>query len=230
MVVGIIAAAGRGLRMAAGQRKQYIDLEGLSILSRTVLAIESCRVVDRIVLVIPHEDYDYCNQTVVSPLRSKKEILMVAGGVERQDSVYRGLEAVGAATEIVVIHDGVRPFVTTEAIEATIDGAREFGACVQAVPVQDTLKTIDGNRRIEKTLSRDRVWMVQTPQAFRYDLIKTAHEEARKADVIGTDDAFLLERIGEPVRIAEGSRLNIKITTDEDLEMARAIVKMGSNV
>jgi 2-C-methyl-D-erythritol 4-phosphate cytidylyltransferase len=152
---------------------------------------------------------------------------VVPGGETRQASVYQGLLALEKAVDAcdpVVIHDGVRPFVTREQIEACVSAAKQNGACILAVPAQDTLKQVkDDSTLIDTTLARHNVWLAQTPQAFTYALIRSAHERAHEDGVTGTDDAMLVERISHPVRVIPGSRMNFKITTPDDLALAEAL-------
>ncbi len=219
----IIVAGGKGIRMRGTVRKQYLEIAGQPVLCHTLRAFAACRSVEQIFLVIPAQDTDFCREFIVSRLGFQEKIRMVIGGKERQDSVYNGLVAAEEYGGIVVIHDGVRPFVLPEQIEATIRCAEQSGASMLGIPVFDTLKQTDESGTVEKTLNRERIWLAQTPQTFRYDLIRRAHESARKAGYFGTDDASLAERLGEKVRMIEGSRFNIKITTPEDLQFAQAV-------
>jgi 2-C-methyl-D-erythritol 4-phosphate cytidylyltransferase len=146
------------------------------------------------------------------------------GGERRQDSVFNGLKEVNPNCRIVVIHDGVRPFVQTDQITACIDGARQCGACILGVPAYEPLKQVDPSDHIIRTLKRDDVWLAQTPQAFGHDLIRKAHDRARIENYTATDDASLVEKLGATVKIVQGSRRNIKITVKEDLEMARWVL------
>ena len=155
---------------------------------------------------------------------SSRNITLIPGGDRRQTSVYNGLQQIGSNCRIVVIHDGVRPFVRPDEINACIDGALEFGACILAVPAHDTLKRVNRSGRIVNTVARDTIWLAQTPQAFRHDLIQKAHRRARVEGFEGTDDASLVERLDETVVIHPGSRRNLKITDEEDLIIARALL------
>jgi 2-C-methyl-D-erythritol 4-phosphate cytidylyltransferase len=157
----------------------------------------------------------------------KKEIKLVAGGKKRQDSVYNGLIAVGENNGIVIIHDGVRPFVNKEMLESCVRGAIKHGACIIGVPVQDTLKRISRSGDIEKTIERNNIWLAQTPQAFQYEILRKAHENARLKGHAGTDDAFLVEQMGTSVKIIKGNKNNIKITTREDLRLAEVMIQAG---
>ncbi len=220
-VSAVIVAGGKGIRMSGATRKQYLLLAGRPILSHTLAVFDTCDAVSEIVLVIPEPDFDFCRRHILSSLR--KKIHIVPGGAERQDSVYNGLAALDSETDIVLIHDGVRPFVRHEHILACIREAEISGACILGIPAFDTLKQISDAGNIETTLARDKIWLAQTPQCFRYDLILAAHKSARRAGYVGTDDASLLERLGTTVKIIMGSRFNIKITTREDLVFADAI-------
>lgn len=224
MVSAIVVAGGQGTRMGTHTRKQYLLLQGLPVLAHTLQAVAACRAVGHIYLVVPGEDLAYCRRTLVAPLASAAPVTLVAGGAERQASVYAGLLAVDAPGGIVAIHDGVRPFATPAMFAACIAGARESGACIAGIPAADTLKRVSGRRFVEATLPRQRIWMAQTPQAFRYELLRAAHEAALRDGVVGTDDAELVERLGAAVRLIPGSRLNLKITTPEDLQLAAAVL------
>jgi 2-C-methyl-D-erythritol 4-phosphate cytidylyltransferase len=224
-VHAIIVAAGKGIRMNDSVRKQYIALDGSSILSHTLYIFDSCQRVSQIILVVPKEDFDFCRNDILMPAKLQKDINLVAGGPERQDSVYNGLQIVEPDDGIVVIHDGVRPFVRQEHLVACIKGAAEFGACIIGIPAFDTVKQVNAKNEIVQTHKRDALWLAQTPQAFRAKLIKKAHEAAIQEGFIGTDDASLVERLGQTVKIIPGSRSNIKITSQEDLELARAILQ-----
>ena len=228
MAAAIIVAAGKGIRMQERLRKQYLPLAGTPILVRTLTVIDACRSVDCIYLVVPRDDFDFCREHILSRLKSARRVHLVAGGARRQDSVYNGLQQIDANCRIVLIHDGVRPFVKNDQLVASINGARQFGACILGVPAYDTLKRVDSSENIVGTLSRDAVWLAQTPQTFRYDLIRKAYDQARTDRYIGTDDASLVERLGEPVKIIRGSRSNIKITNKEDLKIAQSLIEVAA--
>ena len=156
-------------------------------------------------------------------LALKNRVKVVIGGATRQESVYNGLLSVDNKDGIVVIHDGVRPYIQQDQISAVIDGAKACGACIIGIPADDTLKQISQSGHIKETVEREKIWLAQTPQAFRYDLIRKAHEKARKEGFSGTDDAILMERMDETIKIIKGSRINFKITTQADLDLAREI-------
>ncbi len=218
-VSAIIVAGGKGVRMGAAVRKQYMLLAGRPVVCLTVEVFDACSCIDDIFLVVPPDDLDICAEKWMASLTLHKRIQLVAGGVERQDSVYRGIQAVGHACDVVVIHDAVRPFVSLQMIESCVAEARASGACIIGMPAMETAKQVNSGE-IERTLDRNTIWMAQTPQAFNLDLIRAAHETARSDRFMGTDDAMLVERLGKKVRILPGSRLNIKITTPEDLALA----------
>ena len=222
-VIAIIVAAGKSIRMNATVRKQYQPVAGFPIVVHTLKAFDSCQMIDEICLVIPEEDLEFCRNQIVSPANLKKNIYLVAGGPKRQDSVYNGLKAIGTDSCLVVIHDGVRPFITHDQLEACINGAKKHGACILGIPAYDTLKHVSSTGTIVDTLERDTIWLAQTPQAFRYDLITKAHEVAREQNFTATDDAALVEQMGLEVKILTGSRENIKITNQQDLKLARIL-------
>lgn len=224
MVSAIIVAAGKGLRMNDPTRKQYLDLAGRPILAYSIMVFDTCELIDKIFLVVPREDIEYCRKKIIPLMELKNGLNLVPGGKQRQNSVYNGLQAIDKKTDTVVVHDGVRPFIQSHELESCIKGARKFGACILGVPAGDTVKCVSKSGFIEKTLSRDRIWLAQTPQAFKYELIIRAHEVAQRDGYAGSDDASLVERLGKNVRIINGSKNNIKITVREDLVIARAML------
>ena len=227
-VSAIIVAGGKGIRMGGAVRKQYMLLAGKPIVYHTLEVFDACSCIEEIYLVVPPDDLATGSEKWISSLTLHKKIHLVAGGIERQDSVYRGIQAVsGRQCEIVVIHDAVRPFVSSIMIEACVDNARVSGACIVGMPAMDTAKLVSSGQ-IERTLDRNTIWMAQTPQAFDLNLIRTAHEKARLDRFMGTDDAMLVERLGRKVQIIPGSRLNMKITTPEDLALAEGIINLNS--
>lgn len=224
-VIVLVPAAGTGSRMGAVVNKQYLTLADRPVLARTLNLFDAHPAVDRIHVISPAAEIDYCQREVVERYAITKVASIVAGGAERQDSVRNGLLACGAATDdIVLIHDGARPFFPAELIPAVVAAAVEVGACVVGVPVKDTVKEVAG-ARVVGTPDRRRLWLAQTPQAFRFDLIRDAHLQALREGFRGTDDAALVERIGRPVAMLEGSYRNIKITTPEDLLLAEAFLQ-----
>lgn len=225
MSSAVIVAAGRGLRMKGQVPKQYLPLVGLPILSHTLKRFDEVPQIDSIFLVVASSEFEHCQNRIIEPSGLGTSVALVAGGARRQDSVYNGLLAAKDSGGIVVIHDGVRPCVRRRDIEACIRAAREHGAAILGIPVVDTLKRTDRDRRITATMDRQYIWQAQTPQAFEYSLIRRAHEAAQLEGYLATDDAQLVERIGKPVHMVHGHRNNIKITMPEDLPAAEAILK-----
>lgn len=228
-VHAVIVAAGKGNRMRGPVRKQYIALEGVPILVRTLKIFEDCPEVDHIIVVVPVEDLDFCRNEILKPARLQKDVSLIAGGSERQDSVYSALKIVEPDEGIVIIHDGVRPFLRRAHLVSSIKCAAELGACILGIPAFDTIKKVNPDHEIIQTHKRDTLWLAQTPQVFEVNLIKKAHEKAKQDGFRGTDDASLVERLGAVVKIIPGSRDNIKITNPEDLKLAHAILKDWPN-
>lgn len=223
-VAAVVPAAGSGSRMETGIKKQFLPLAGVPVLGRTLRIIEACRSVDSIVIVVSPGDEAYCS-AIVGELGLSKVAAIVTGGKERQDSVYHGLLALSDRTGTVVIHDGARPLLGAKELEEVIKAAGEQGAATLAVPVKDTVKLAGKDGFVSRTLPRNLLWLTQTPQAFRYEIILAAHRRAREQNFTGTDDAGLVEHLGWPVKLVPGTYENIKITTPEDLVMAEAIIK-----
>jgi len=224
-VAVIVVAGGSGQRMNAPVRKQYMTLGGVPVLVRTLNVFAAMEA--SFLLVIPPEDHAFCRQELLAPHRLEEKVLLVSGGKERQASVKNGLDSLCRSgfpgNGIVLIHDGVRPFVENSMILRCIDGAVAHGACVPAVAVVDTLKRVDGQGKIVSTLPRDNLYQVQTPQTFRFDLILKAHEYAMDRQIKGTDDASLVEAMGGAVYLTSGAVDNIKLTVPEDLERGEYI-------
>jgi len=224
MNAAIIVAAGRGTRIGGALSKQYLALDGVPILRRTIEAFVRSGLFNEIFVVVAADDMAYCRRHILDGLPTEPQLRLVAGGRERQESVSNGLEAVGGQEDdAVLIHDGVRPFITPDALRNCLASVHQHGAGILAVPARDTLKVVGEDRRIAETLARKNIWQAQTPQGFRLGLIREAHRRAREEGFCGTDDAQLVERLGHGVAIIPGSRFNIKITTPEDLPLAEAI-------
>lgn len=223
MISAVIVAGGSGLRMQACVRKQYLILKDRPILAHTLLAFDGCPVLERMVLVVPEADLSACRDGIVAPLKLTHDLELVSGGRRRQESVLKGLSALGGGG-ITMIHDGVRPFVRAALLDRLVAGVRETGACIPVVAATDTLKQVDAHGRVVGTLDRRRIRLAQTPQTFFTDLIRPAHREAAQAGYRATDDAAIAEFAGAPVTVVPGDRDNIKITTPEDLEVARTIL------
>ncbi len=226
MAYALIAAGGSGMRFRASRPKQYFPLAGLPILTRTLQVFDRCEAISHIVLVVPADDLGFCRESIVEGAGFGKAITITAGGDTRQESVRRGLILTGDDDAIVAIHDAVRPLVSVDAIRICVDTALRHEACVLGVPAWDTLKRASPSGNVIDTLPREGVWLAQTPQTFRVGLIRAAHAKARAEGYVGTDDASLVERMGKPVRLVAGSRMNIKITTPEDLMLADAYLNL----
>ena len=231
MITALIVAAGQGKRMGGARRKQYMEIGGRPVLQWTLKAFDGCREIDDIVLAVPEAEIEFCRHTIVAEAGLYHGVTVVAGGMSRQDSVYNGLKAIGNGEDaIVLIHDGVRPFVSGRLIAACISGAKRWRACIPAVEVTDTIKLIDDSGIIRGTLPRDTLRSIQTPQAFDLQLIQTAHQMALEKGWQATDDASLVERLGYDVHAIAGDVHNIKITTPDDLNRAEWILlQSGKN-
>ncbi|MFZ5987394.1 MAG: 2-C-methyl-D-erythritol 4-phosphate cytidylyltransferase [Bacillota bacterium] len=220
----VVVAAGKGTRMNMDINKQYIEVCEKPVLARTLQVFEDCDHIGEIILVVNESDIFYCKQNIIEAFSFDKVKSLVAGGAQRQNSVYNGLIEVSKDTDIVLIHDGARPFINEEIIIDCAKAALEFGASTAAVPVKDTIKSSDKEGFVEKTLDRSTLWSIQTPQAFLYNKILGAHLKALEDGFTGTDDTVLTERMGIRTRLVMGSYDNIKITTREDLVFAEAII------
>ncbi len=224
----VIVSAGKGHRFMEGKKKQFYLLAGKPILAHTLNKFETCPLIHSIVLVVGEEDMDYCMNEIIEKYHYRKISQIVPGGRRRQDSVKNGIDALSKDVEVVVIHDGVRPFVTKAMIEESIHSAIRFGAVVVAMPVKETIKIAHLDGTVLKTLDRESLWQIQTPQTFQAHLIKEAFHKAAEEGFIGTDDASLVERLGVKVHILPGSYANIKITTKEDLMLAHLFLSVSS--
>jgi 2-C-methyl-D-erythritol 4-phosphate cytidylyltransferase/2-C-methyl-D-erythritol 2,4-cyclodiphosphate synthase len=212
----IIAAGGQGTRLGAGVPKQWLAIDGRTLLERSVAAFDAHPRVTEIVIVVPPGTTDAPIPATATAQR------VVTGGSRRQDSVAEGFAAVSAAAAVILVHDAARPFVTADVIDRAIDGAIAGGAVVPAVPVHDTVKqVVPGDTRVVGTLPRETLFLAQTPQAFRRDVLAAAIDAGR-GGASGTDEAMLAEQAGHEVRLVAGDDANVKITTAADLERARA--------
>lgn len=224
----IIAAAGSGKRMGGVVPKQYGTLGGMSILARSVKAFHDLDEI-HLIIIVTNEDYrGFCREELDRLGLLAKVGGILPGGKERQDSVYEAISSLRPDIDLVLVHDGVRPFVTKDVILRNIEAAEKYGAAVVAVPVKDTIKVAEENL-LTKTLDRSVLYSMQTPQGFRKDLLVHAYEKAFRENCYGTDDAFLVENAGGKVYITEGDYNNIKITTAEDIVFGEAILKQVGN-
>ena len=223
--VAIIPAGGFGKRLGADVAKQYLFLNSLPVLVHTLNVFQKSDAIDDIILVVSQDHLASVRKQIVEKYALTKVSAIVAGGNERQDSVRNGLGNITKPCDIVIVHDGVRPFVTNDIIARVVRVAAEEGAASIGVPAKDTIKETTGENIVTVTLPRRNLWQTQTPQAFQYDLLCRAYESATRDSYCGTDDASLVERMGVQVRMIAGSNENIKITTSEDLIMAEALMK-----
>lgn len=216
-VIAIIPAAGLGVRMG-NTRKQFLRLAGMPILALTLRKFDACPAVDEIFVSARGED-EQAVREMIGSARIGKTVTVVRGGDTRQESVENALRALPAGTTIVAVHDAVRPFVTVAEISAVIAEAAHSGGSILGVLCVDTVKQVE-RTRITATIPRERIVLAQTPQAFRYDLLVRAFDRAREDQFTGTDEASLVERLGEDVTVVAGSLRNIKITAPNDLALA----------
>ena len=221
----VIVAAGTGSRMNMGINKQFIKLEGKEIIAYTIEKFYNNSKIEDIVFVVKEDEYEFFKKDILDKYNFKN-VKIAYGGKERQDSVYNGLKLLDEKCDVVLIHDGARPFVSDKIIDKSIEEAKEHKAIVVGVPVKDTIKVIDNDKNIVDTPNRSVLWAVQTPQTFDYNILIDAYKDAFKNKFYGTDDAMLVERIGYKVKMLEGSYNNIKITTQEDLNVGSQILRV----
>jgi 2-C-methyl-D-erythritol 4-phosphate cytidylyltransferase len=226
-VTAIVPAAGSGSRMGGAEPKQYLRLAGVPLLSRTLLALTASGCVDHLVLVVPAGQEPRCRAEILVPYGIAAE-RVVPGGADRQASVGAGLAAAPADSDLILVHDGARPFVTGALIRQALAAAAEAGGAVVAVPVTDTIKRADETGTIRETPARAGLWAAQTPQAFQARLFREAHQRAQADGFRSTDDSALVERLGCPIRLVPGSRDNLKVTTVLDLILAEALLRAAA--
>lgn len=222
--LAIILAGGTGKRMGAATNKQFLLMENKPIIVHTLQVFEECRAIDGIYLVVNQRDLPVIQEEILENYRFNKILKLVIGGKLRQDSVRNGLEAIESPCDIVVIHDGARPFISPSFIEKGIFLMEMYDAVIPALPVHDTIKVISKEGFVVKTLERDSLWHVQTPQTFKYELIVKAYREGTIKKHYGYDDAAFIEHMGKKVKVIEGSPYNMKITTPEDLTIAKGLL------
>ena len=221
-VCAVVPAGGTGTRMGGTVPKQFLELNGKPILYYTLKTLQDCGIISELILVVPEKEYD----NACTDWLGKPEIVtkVVVGGEKRQDSVYNGFCELSQQTEIVLVHDGVRPFLSHQMIQESVDAAREYGAAITAIPVNDTIKRVDDSGLVSQTVDREGLWRVQTPQVFRYELLQEAFKKANSEKFYGTDEGTLIEHLGKPVKVVEGSEQNIKITRPEDLRLSEIFI------
>ena len=222
--LAIILAGGAGKRMGAATNKQFLLIDKKPIIVHTLQIFENCRSIDGIYLVVNQKDLPLIQEEILETYRFNKLMKLVIGGKLRQDSVRNGLEAIENPCDIVIIHDGARPLISPSFIEKGISLMEVFDAVIPALPVKDTVKVVSKEGFVSKTLARDSLWNVQTPQTFKYELIMKAYRDGMAKKLHGYDDATFVEHMGKKIKVIEGSPYNIKITTPEDLIIAQGIL------
>ncbi len=204
--------------------KQFLTLGGQPLLVHSLRVLEASPAIHEIILAVPQTEREYCLERIVIPQGFKKVSKIVTGGEHRQDSVRHALAEVDGETEIVLVHDAVRPFLTERMVWEVIELAAKHGAAIVAIPMRDTVKQVGADGAVERTVDRRHLWLAQTPQAFRRDWLEEAHRKAQLEGVWATDDAHLVELLGRRVMVTEGSGENIKITRPEDMIIGEAIL------
>lgn len=222
----IVLAAGQGRRMGTETQKQYLEILEKPVLWYSLEAFQKSEIIDDIIIVVGKGQEEYCKKEIVEKYQIQKVKKIVSGGAERYHSVWNGLKEL-QESGYVFIHDGARPFVDEEMIKRAYENVLQYKACVVGMPVKDTIKIADSSRFAQETPDRNRVWSVQTPQVFEATIIKNAYEILLKQeDDSVTDDAMVVEKIlGKKVKLVQGSYENIKITTPEDLDIARVLAE-----
>lgn len=224
MVTAIVLAAGRSTRMGGGLNKQFIELLGKPLVYYALAACEQCGTVEAVVVVRPPDCATQAEQ-MVREFGFKKVMAFGDGGVERQNSVWNGLEKCDPATEIVAVHDGARPLVTPALIESTIATARSLGTGIAATKVVDTIKEANADKTVIRTVDRTKLWAVQTPQTVRFRLLREAYAKVFEKNLVVTDEAAAVQLLGHRVDLVETPFLNLKITTPADLAIAEALLR-----
>lgn len=221
-VCAIVPAGGQGKRMGGSVPKQFQSLMGHPILYYTIKTLHESELIDSIILVVPEQEIENSRKAWLGHPSIVKKVVM--GGEKRQDSVFNGYQSVPTDTDIVLVHDGVRPFLSVEMIKESIHTAHKFGAAVTGIPIHDTIKQVDNARKVQRTIEREGLWRIQTPQAFRYNLLGEAFQNAQRNSFYGTDEGALIEHLGQEIRIVDGYEWNLKITRPEDLIVGESLV------
>ena len=223
----IIVGAGKGKRFGEIQPKQFCLLWGKPVLSWTIERFEECKLVDKIILVLPPGMKEHAKKVVLSSFNYRKIKTTIEGGKHRGSSVFQGLQVIDEDTDIVLVHDGVRPLILPHLIEKLIYETKENGAVTLGIPIKETVKKTDKKGLVIKTLDRRNLYSIQTPQGFKKDLIWQAYKMASQSGKWASDDAALVERLGNKVKIILGDERNIKITTSFDLKLAETLLKQS---
>lgn len=230
MIAALIPAAGRGERFGGDRAKQFLPLAGKPVFIQTLTVFQDSDLIDQIVCVVPKEALSEANQEIRQQGLSKV-VSLLPGGAHRQDSVGTAialLEKTGDPDDIVLVHDGVRPLVSPELISRIVAGVRRFGAVAAALPVTDSLKEVSEEGTIRASLSREKIWAMQTPQGFRLSILAAAYRKGAEDRFLATDEAMLVERLGQTIHCIEGAPENIKITSPSDLALAEFFLRRRS--
>ncbi|MBQ7479706.1 MAG: 2-C-methyl-D-erythritol 4-phosphate cytidylyltransferase [Selenomonadaceae bacterium] len=224
MVTAVFPAAGQGRRMNVGINKVFLDLVGKPILVHTLQRFSRSKYINHLVVVVAAEEISFIRK-LLKAVPGLKPYQVVAGGSERQYSIANGLAVVPKESEIVLVHDAARPLTSVETIDRVVEGAREIGGAIAAVPEKNTVKIVAEDGIVKETPPRKTLWEVQTPQGFRKDILLEAYRKAEEDGFLGTDDSSLVERLGVPVKVVESDYRNIKVTTPEDMLIAEAFLQ-----
>jgi len=224
-ISGIVVAAGQGKRFGLGIPKQFLKIKGQPLLAYTINNLLKIGILSELIIVVSDDRINSKELKACLPLPSSVPIKIIAGGEHRQDSVFNGMQVIDSQAEIVVVHDGVRPFVMPELVRETVRLCSEFDGAILAIPAVDTLKEVE-NGQIVRTIERSRIWQAQTPQTFRREVLERAYANARQNNIIATDDAMLVELIGGKVAVVKSTPDNFKITCQNDLKIAKSILKL----
>lgn len=222
----VIAAAGQGSRMGTKTNKQFILLKSHPVLAYSLDFFEKQDLVDEIVVVSSEKELDYCRREIVGKFRYRKVSAVLPGGKERQDSVWAGLQYLSPDTDFVAVHDGARPLLSSDVLRRLLFAAEEWGAAIPGVASKDTLKMVDKDSFVRQTIDRSMVYSIQTPQVFKYKELMEAYHLAYEENFYATDDSALFEKYIGRVKLVAGDYNNIKITTPEDLMIARSLLEM----
>jgi 2-C-methyl-D-erythritol 4-phosphate cytidylyltransferase len=221
----VVVAAGKGERMGASLPKPFLPMAGVPLFIHTIQSLSRSSLIKKIVLVIAADRESLCQKLLEQHGPHSVPLSLIHGGLERQDSVRLGLTALEPDCDIVVIHDAARPFISAQVIDQSVAVAAEYGGALVAIPARDTIKRVNREQIVIGTVPRQDLWLAQTPQTFRVEIIREAHARATASGMTATDDAALLEWLGGQVKIVPGDIRNFKITTPEDLQLAEALLR-----
>jgi 2-C-methyl-D-erythritol 4-phosphate cytidylyltransferase len=220
----VIAAAGKGSRMKSNINKQYMSINGSPVLAYSLSFFEQLKMVDKIVVVTGEGEQEFCQKEIITKFKFNKTSI-VPGGKERQDSVWAGLKTLGEDTDLVAVHDGARPLLSLDVFTKLLAEADKWGAAIPGITCKDTLKMVDRDGFVRKTMDRDSVFAIQTPQVFKFNELVIAYQQAYEEGFRATDDASLFENYIGRVKVVQGDYNNIKITTPEDISIAEALLR-----